>query len=131
MEKEQILGMTNTCEEEVTFDKTAASIAEGTPAVYGTPVLVALAEKTCLEIMKPACGEGEVSVCVTLSINHSSPTPVGMKVSCTAKVEKVGKLVEFSFEAVDEAGVIATGTHVRAYAPKAAIEAKAAKKLNK
>ena len=81
--------------------------------------------------MKPACGEGEVSVGVTLSINHSSPTPVGMKVSCTAKVEKVGKLVEFSFEAVYEAGVIATGTHVRAYAPKAAIEAKAAKKLNK
>ena len=131
MNKDQILGMTNTVEEEVTFETTAAFIAEGTPAVYSTPKLVALAEKACLEILKPVCEEGEVSVGVTISVTHFAPTPIGMKVFCTAKVEKVGKMVEFSFEARDEVGVIGTGTHTRAYAPKAAIEAKAAKKLNK
>ena len=131
MKKEEILGMTNTVEEEVTFEKTAAFIAEGTPAVYSTPKLVALAEQACLEIMKPVCEEGEVSVGVNVNITHAAPTPVGMKVFCTAKVEKVGKMVEFSFEARDEVGVIGTGTHTRAYAPKAIIEAKAAKKLNK
>lgn len=131
MKKEDILGMTNTVEEEVTFEKTAAFIAEGTPAVYSTPKLVALAEQACLEMMKPVCEGGEVSVGVTISLTHSAPTPIGMKVFCTAKVEKVGKMVEFSFEARDEVGVIGTGTHTRAYAPKAAIEAKAAKKLNK
>ena len=131
MNKDQILGMTNTVEEEVTFETTAAFIAEGTPAVYSTPKLVALAEKACLEILKPVCEEGEVSVGVTISVPHSAPTPIGMKVFCTAKVEKVGKMVEFSFEAKDEVGVIGTGTHVSAFAPKPAIEAKPAKKLQK
>lgn len=81
--------------------------------VFGTPILVALVEKTCFMCMAQASGEGEASVGVTLDITHSSPTPVGMKVSCTAKVEKVDKkMVTFSYEAVDEAGVIGTGTHV-------------------
>ena len=84
MKKEEILGMTNTVEEEVTFEKTAAFIAEGTPAVYATPKLVALAEQACLEMMKPVCEEGEVSVGVNINLTHSAPTPVGMKVFCTA-----------------------------------------------
>ena len=131
MEKEQLLGTTFTCEQVVTEDMTAASAVEGTPNVFGTPMLVALAEKTCFLCMDQASDEGEASVGVSLEIMHTSPTPVGMKVTCTAKVEKVGKMVEFSFEAVDEAGVIGTGKHVRAYVQKAGIEAKAAKKLNK
>ena len=131
MEKEQLLGTTFTCEQVVTEDMTAASAVEGTPNVFGTPMLVALAEKTCFLCMDQASGEGEASVGVSLEIMHTSPTQVGMKVTCTAKVEKGCKMVEFSFEAVDEAGVIGTGKHVRAYVQKAAIEAKAAKKLNK
>ena len=132
MEKEQLLGTTFTCEQVVTPDMTAASAVPGTPNVFGTPVLVALVEKTCFMCMDQVSGEGEASVGVTLDITHSSPTPVGMKVTCTAKVEKVDKkMVTFSYEAVDEAGVIGTGTHVRAYVQKAKIEAKAAAKLNK
>ena len=78
MNKEQILGMTNTIEEEVTFETTAAFIEPSTPAVYSTPKLVALAEKACLEMLKPVCEEGEVSVGVTISLTHSAPTPIGM-----------------------------------------------------
>ena len=115
MEKEQLLGTTFTCEQVVTPDMTAASAVPGTPNVFGTPILVALVEKTCFMCMDQASVEGEASVGVTLDITHSSPTPVGMKVTCTAKVEKVDKkMVTFSYEAVDEAGVIGTCTHVRA-----------------
>ena len=132
MEKEQLLGTTFTCEQVVTPDMTAASAVPGTPNVFGTPVLVALVEKTCFMCMDQVSGEGEASVGVTLDITHSSPTPVGMKVTCTAKVEKVDKkMVTFSYEAVDEAGVIGTGTHVRAYVQTDKLEAKAAAKLNK
>ena len=132
MEKEQLLNTTFTCEQGVTEDMTAASAVPGTPNVFGTPVLVALAEKTCFMCMDQASVEGEASVGVSLEITHSSPTPVGMKVTCTAKVEKVEKkMVTFSFEARDEAGVIGNGTHVRAYVAKAKIEEKAAAKLNK
>ena len=133
MEKEQLLGTTFTCEQVVTPDMTAASAVPGTPNVFGTPVLVALVEKTCFMCMDQVFfGADSASVGVTLDITHSSPTPVGMKVTCTAKVEKVDKkMVTFSYEAVDEAGVIGTGTHVRAYVQKDKIEAKAAAKLNK
>ena len=50
MEKEQLLGTTFTCEQVVTPDMTAASAVPGTPNVFGTPVLVALAEKNLLYV---------------------------------------------------------------------------------
>lgn len=131
MQKEQLLNTTFTYEQVVAPDMTAASSVPGTPDVFGTPVLVAMVEKTCFMCMDQASEEGEASVGVTLDITHSSPTPVGMKVTCGVKVEKVDKkMVTFSFEARDEAGIIGTGTHVRAYVQKAKIEAKAASKLN-
>ena len=132
MEKEQLLNTTFTYEQVVTPDMTAASSVEGTPNVFGTPILVAMIEKTCFMCMDQASEEGEASVGVTIDLTHSSPTPVGMKVTCTVKVEKINKkMVTFSFEAKDEAGVIGTGTHVRAYVKKAMIEEKAAAKLAK
>ena len=62
MEKEQLLGTTFTCEQVVTPDMTAASAVPGTPNVFGTPVLVALVEKTCFMCMDQASGEGEASL---------------------------------------------------------------------
>lgn len=57
MEKEQLLGTTFTCEQVVTPDMTAASAVPGTPNVFGTPVLVALVEKTCFMCMDQVSGE--------------------------------------------------------------------------
>ncbi|MDD3221950.1 MAG: dihydrolipoamide acyltransferase [Clostridia bacterium] len=132
MEKAQLLNTTFTFEQVVTEDMTASKGVPGTPDVFGTPMLVMMVENTCFKCMAQAAEEGEVSVGVTVDITHSSPTPVGMKVVCTAKVEKVDKkILTFSFEVKDEAGVIGTGTHVRAYVQKAKIEAKAAAKFNK
>ena len=63
MEKEQLLGTTFTCEQIVTEDMTAASAVEGTPNVFGTPMLVALAEKHAFYVwIRPAVKEKPVLV---------------------------------------------------------------------
>ncbi len=98
----------------VTEEKTAQAISSGTLPVLATPIMIALMEDVAKECVAPYLADGQSTVGILVNIRHVSATPVGMEVSCEAKlVEKDGRRLVFEVRAYDAAGVIGEGTHER------------------
>ncbi len=107
-------GIKGHCEEKVTEELTAKNIGSGLLAVYATPALASLIEKTAWESVSRCLQEGQGTVGTKLNISHLSATPVGMTVRCdTCLTEVDGRRLTFSAEVFDNAGKIAEGTHER------------------
>jgi len=124
------IGKVHCCTIEATEEMAACNAVAGVPHVYGTPSLVTLIERTAHETVADSLSEGQTTVGCTIDLNHSSPTPIGMKVECRATlVKQEGIMLYFEVEALDEAGRICECKHSRAIVEKARIEAKAAKKI--
>lgn len=87
---------------------------DGMPAVLSTPRLIALLERTARESLYPFLEANERTVGAEIEIRHLAPTPLGAKVTCTARVIATeGTAVTFHIEARDEHEVIARGIHKR------------------
>ena len=98
----------------VTDKDTAAVYGSGSLAVFGTPAMIALMEKTALTSIEPFLEEGQGSVGTKLDVAHTAATPVGMKVWCESELIEVDrKRLVFRVNAFDEAGAIGQGTHER------------------
>ena len=108
------IGIKNKLEMVVQDSDTARIIGSGTLDVLATPRLAELVEQCCYLSVSPFLKENESTVGAKIDLNHLSATPVGLKVVCTSELVEIDnrKLV-FSFSVNDEAGLIATGTHIR------------------
>lgn len=85
------------------------------PAVLATPWLVKFLEQTARQTLQPCLEEGEISLGVSLDIQHLAPTPAGHTVVCLARVIQAdGPQVTFQVEARDDLEPIARGLHTRA-----------------
>ena len=88
------------------------------PAVtpgLSTPSLVRWMELTSRENAAPLLNPGEDTVGVSVEVKHLAPTPVGMKVRVTSKLQRVeGRIYSFDIEAFDEMDKIGEATHTRA-----------------
>jgi predicted thioesterase len=101
----------------------------GVPAVLSTPSLIWHMEMAAIEAVKPLLDPGEISVGVKVDIQHLSPTPVGMRVKCTARLLQIdGSLLSFGVEAYDDCEIIGRGFHQRKIVPAAAIARRIMKK---
>jgi predicted thioesterase len=91
----------------------AIDFAEGgMPAILCTPSLVWFLEHAARDAVIPFLDEGESTVGSHVDINHLAATPVGLSVTCVARVVHIeGRLVSFQLEARDRAEVIARGFH--------------------
>lgn len=108
------VGMKATVYNEVERADTALEVGSGDLLVFATPCMVAMMEGAACEAIAPALKEGQTSVGVEVSIQHTAATPVGLEVRAEAEVTAVeGKKITFSVTAYDEAGVIGSGTHKR------------------
>lgn len=115
----------------VTEEMAATRAVEGVPYVYGTPSLVAFIEGTAHEALKDEFAEGQTSVGMTLELEHTSPTPIGMAVRCDVTLlSREGVLADFDAKAYDEAGLICVCKHRRAIVMRDKIVAKAQKKFS-
>lgn len=95
-------------------EDTAREVGSGDLLVYATPCMAALMEGAACEAIADALGEDQTTVGTSLSIEHTSATPVGLEVRAEAEVTAVdGKTITFSVHAFDEAGEIGHGTHTR------------------
>lgn len=88
---------------------------DGMPAVLSTPNLIGILERTARQAIAPFLAADERSVGVVLDLRHLAPTPVGAKVTASARVIGVtGRLVDFQIEARDEQELLIRGVHQRA-----------------
>ncbi len=119
-------------EEEVSQEKSAKFIGSGELAVYATPALIALIEKTAWESVAKELESAQGTVGTKLDVAHISATPVGMKVSCDTELVEVDRRRLVFFATVyDETGKVAEGTHERFIVDNEKFEKKAYEKGSK
>jgi predicted thioesterase len=88
---------------------------DGMPAVLSTPNLIGILERTARQAIAPILEAEQRSVGVELDLRHLAPSPLGAKVTATARViGTTGRFVDFQLEARDEQELILRGAHKRA-----------------
>lgn len=88
---------------------------DGMPAVLSTPMLIGILERTARQTIAPFLDADERSVGVEIELRHLAPTPLGARVTATARViGHSGRLVDFQIEARDQRELIVRGVHQRA-----------------
>ncbi|MHA1597503.1 MAG: thioesterase family protein [Alphaproteobacteria bacterium] len=85
------------------------------PEVFATGFLVGLMEWACVELITPHLDDGEGSLGIHIDISHDAPTPPGMTITVSARLDFVeGRKLSFSVEAHDGVDMIGRGHHQRA-----------------
>ena len=110
----------------------AQALGSGLLPVLATPAMLALMEQAAASSLEPFLPEGWTSVGISLNIEHTSATPLGMTFHAEAEVTEVdGRKILFNVRAYDEAGEIGHGIHARFVVENEPFLAKAAKKVKK
>ncbi len=108
----------------------ARAVGSGLLPVLATPAMTALMEQAAATAIGEFLPEGWTSVGISLDIEHTSATPLGMGFRAEAEVTAVeGRKVLFAVRAYDDAGEIGHGTHARFAVESEPFLAKAAKKF--
>lgn len=108
------IGMKKEALSVVDQNNTAVAMKSGTLPVYATPAMTALMEQAASQLAQENLPEGWTSVGIKMNIDHSSATPVGMKITAQAEVTAVeGRKISYKVTAFDEIGEIGKGLHER------------------
>lgn len=93
----------------------ASVVGSGSLDVLATPAVAALMEGAAAELAQSVLNNDELTTVGTaISIEHTSPTPLGAEIEAEARLVKTeGRLFFFELTARDNAGEIAKGTHTR------------------
>lgn len=95
--------------------------------VYSTWAMVRHMELASRKIILPYLEPDEEAVGYAVSVTHLAPTPVGMRVTVTARLEQIeGNRIVCAVEARNELTRIGEGTHVQVVLPKAQLKARIA-----
>jgi fluoroacetyl-CoA thioesterase len=107
-------GTTGTAEIVVGPEHTAPFVGSGRIAVLATPVMINVIEAAALAAIEHLLPPGHQSLGIKLDVSHTAATPVGLRVTATAEVERLeGRIVTFRVAARDELEPIGGGTHQR------------------
>ena len=113
----------------VTDDMTAKRIGSAGSKILSTPNMVALMEGAALELAKAYLEEGQTTVGAEIHCRHLAPTPVGMKVSATARLRSIERRkLWFDIEVNDEKGKCGEGSHLRIMVSQQGMQDKAEQK---
>ena len=134
-QNEPEINATGTAELVVGPPDLASSISNETgdafPAVFATARMVALMEIAASRVLQPLLGPGELSVGVTVDVNHTAPTPPGVQVTATARYAgREGKLFLFEVSASDPGGEVGRGWHKRAIVASERLQSGASKRVS-
>ena len=114
---------------EVTDDMTAKRIGSAGSRILSTPNMVALMEATALELAKAYLAEDQTTVGAEIHCRHLAPTPVGMKVTATARLRSIERRkMWFDIEVNDEKGKCGEGSHLRIMVSQQGMKDKAQQK---
>jgi fluoroacetyl-CoA thioesterase len=108
------VGMTHEMRMKTGAEHSAQKFFPKVPNVFGTPFLGGLFEGVSAELMAPHLGAGETSVGISMNLQHTAPTPLGMEVRAVTEVTQVeGRKITFKLEAFDETEKIGEAVHER------------------
>lgn len=111
---------------------TAEALGSGSLAVFATPAMIALMEKTARLSVAPFLEDGQSTVGTLVNVKHLSASPVGMKITCRTELKEIDRRrLVFHVECSDEAGIIGEGEHERFIIDDAKFMAKTEAKLVK
>lgn len=95
--------------------------------VYSTWSMVRHMELACRKIILPYLEADEEAVGYSISVTHLAPTPVGMRVTVTARLAQIdGNRIVCTVEATNERARIGEGTQVQVVLPKQRLAARIA-----
>ena len=93
---------------------TAKRIGGAGSKILSTPNMVALMEACALELARDYLNEDQTTVGAEIHCRHLAPTPVGMKVTATARLREIERRkMWFDIEVNDEKGKCGEGWHLR------------------
>ena len=85
------------------------------PPVYSTPDMIRLMETACFRALQPFCDEGEITVGISIHVEHRAASGIGMQIRATAELESFdGRFYIMRVEAHDGVQEIGRGTVGRA-----------------
>jgi len=85
------------------------------PPVYSTPDMIRLMETACFKALQPYCEDGEITVGISIHVEHRAASGVGMHIRATAELESFdGRFYIMRVEAHDGIQEIGRGTVGRA-----------------
>lgn len=115
----------------VTKEQTAQMVGSGELAVFATPSLVSLVEKTAWQSIASKLDKNQTTVGSKIELTHLAPTPISMQVWCeTELIEIDRKRLIFETIVYDEKDTVAKGIHERFIVDETAFNAKANQKLH-
>jgi fluoroacetyl-CoA thioesterase len=134
MSNEPEINATATAEWVVGPEDLASAVLTGMgddfPHVFATARMIGLMEIAAARVLQPLLGPGELSVGVTVDVNHTAATPVGAQVTATARYAgREGKLFLFEVSVSDPAGEVGRGWHKRAIVSSERLQSGAARRV--
>lgn len=122
-------GIKGTASVAVTEANSAKNMGSGTLDVFATPAMIALIERTCWTSVAEELDQGWSSVGISLTVEHSAPTPLGMTATCYSELVEIdGRKLTFRVSVQDEAGVVGSGMHQRFLVQSEKFQSKADRK---
>lgn len=109
------LGVRGEAEETVELKHTLAGHHRELPPVYSTPDMIRLMEIACFNALQPFCDEGEITVGISIHVEHRAASGIGMRIRAEAELESFdGRFYKMRVTAHDGAQQIGYGTVGRA-----------------
>jgi len=85
------------------------------PPVYSTPDMIRLMEIACFDALQPFCDDGEITVGISIHVEHRAASGIGMRIYAEAELESFdGRFYRMRVRAHDGAQEIGRGTVGRA-----------------
>ena len=109
------IGTHGEASETVDLKHTLAAHHAELPPVYSTPDMIRLMETACFHALQPYCDEGEITVGISIHVEHRAASGIGMRIHAEAKLESFdGRFYIMRVRAHDGTQEIGKGTVGRA-----------------
>ena len=109
------LGVRGDAEETVELKYTLAAHHPELPPVYSTPDMIRLMETACFHALQPFCEPGEITVGISIHVEHRAASGIGMRIRAEAELESFdGRFYTMRVTAHDGMQEIGRGTIGRA-----------------
>jgi len=109
------LGVRGDAEETVERKHTLAAHHPELPPVYSTPDMIRLMEVASFQALQPFCDEGEITVGISIHVEHRAASGIGTRIRAEAELESFdGRFYTMRVRAHDGAQEIGRGTVGRA-----------------